>query len=871
MAAFWDEKRIGPMAEAPAAAAPAPAVPELSAPEPTWFDKTFKGIGDAFQGMLTPKKEEEKAAEPTGDAAAAAPPPAPADASAPAPAPESSSAPVASEPAAEPAADEEAASPSRASYRVSNVRRSIREEAENNKDAAEEFMRRSQVLNDYYADHKDVTVPTEVAEADTNLQLAVEQDKTTSKQDMKRKRSVFGFFGGKKVGGSQVDLATTRAGAFKVPNAAEPSRLPRPATDPDTDKLLDIIREHGRAYVPGERVITFIEIVEHYDGEGDLGATLLKARKRGFVTYDKVGHEAYAGRDDIIGKEYETGATQGRWSVAYDKGAILVEGEDDEVVVMMPEPSAVKPTDANANNLTNKWRQGGLTPFEGQIAPEVDIDPGDNMYVLLQAANPQGVACRLLRAYAMATSHADIIETAVPPLAVAGYRDVKCLGGGICKHDSAAHTVVFTGDGGGGFGRASHETAVEMAKKYFGDRYQVNADPAFPGTPPPTLEEAQAEMDKKKALREVEKQKQEAAKRAKEAEAKKAAEATVTAVKAKGKGEVKILTKEGMVTMKTGSSVDKNAADAWKKRSLALDAYYAANPMGTPMAPPPPPAGVNMNQKKEKKKGFFGFFTPGAGKGQGGFKDGIAPGKLPAPPSSNDMASVLTLVKDNGRSYVEGEIVITYFDLCELYTGKEPLPTLLLNARKQGKIYYERCEMESPQRDALARKSLAVTVSSARRTGGRRAEATAATPPSRALPSPAIDSRGSGSATPVSLPSPLARGAEHCRLEGEGGGGDARCRPRVAAAAWLRRRRGHHHARRRGRFGGQQVAQARRHEAGQGYGRAAGRLRLWRSDGERLRRASGACASPHSRASLACIHRRPSLSRDTLLIAGELR
>ena len=96
-------------------------------------------------------------------------------------------------------------------------------------------------------------------------------------------------------------------------------------------------------------------------------------------------------------------------------------------------------------------------------------------YIVITAKTMSGADVTLLRGFKEIPSHADALEIAAPPLALAGYTEVTCIGGGVARHLEGEHKVVLGGESEG-FGKADHTAAKAICENYFGDGYSVTID-----------------------------------------------------------------------------------------------------------------------------------------------------------------------------------------------------------------------------------------------------------------------------------------------------------------------------------------------------------------------------------------------------------
>jgi hypothetical protein len=122
------------------------------------------------------------------------------------------------------------------------------------------------------------------------------------------------------------------------------------------------------------------------------------------------------------------------------------------------------------------WRNkvSAMKPVWGQEAPLADLDGGNSRYVLIEATGVTGVTATFVRGYddSTATSFADVLEEAVPPLAMAGYTGIKCLGGGYAIYEVGDKKVLLKGESCG-FGPADHAVAAAVLRSYFGSEFSV--------------------------------------------------------------------------------------------------------------------------------------------------------------------------------------------------------------------------------------------------------------------------------------------------------------------------------------------------------------------------------------------------------------
>jgi hypothetical protein len=153
-----------------------------------------------------------------------------------------------------------------------------------------------------------------------------------------------------------------------------------------------------------------------------LGELLLKAAQQKRVNYIAEHHESELRKNEHDDEHHE----------------VLKPGADDEVVITAPDDHSCDTT-----MRVKIWRNkvSAMKPVWGQEAPVVDLDDGECRYVLLEAKDVNGQATKFLRGYTndSAGTFADVLEESVPPLALAGYTDLKCLGGGahFSRHDAA--------------------------------------------------------------------------------------------------------------------------------------------------------------------------------------------------------------------------------------------------------------------------------------------------------------------------------------------------------------------------------------------------------------------------------------------------
>ena len=147
---------------------------------------------------------------------------------------------------------------------------------------------------------------------------------------------------------------------------------------------------------------------------------------------------ASVGREDEISRESASVRTNEHDN---EHLVVLVEGRDEEVVIIAPDNHTCDET-----MKVKVWRQkvGMLKPVWGAAAPLVDLDEGEIRYMLISCKSIYGGVYSLVRGYnetdSQCRSFGDVLEEAVPPLALAGYSDIKPLGGGASPHARTRRT-----------------------------------------------------------------------------------------------------------------------------------------------------------------------------------------------------------------------------------------------------------------------------------------------------------------------------------------------------------------------------------------------------------------------------------------------
>lgn len=310
--------------------------------------------------------------------------------------------------------------------------------ADTTPDAAAEWMRRSAALDKAYAQKK--------------------QDEKKSGKS----RKAFGLFGKKgtatpRKAGGMFSKRKAEDAVAKAPAATTALPPLDPATAKDVEQILHLMMEYGRRYEEGEVLITFAEMQDHYfeamhDGDAPvewsagLSDLLLVAAQRKRLNYHT---EREHSRMSSVKNAHDE-----------ETHVLLAEGVDEEVVITAPDDHTCDET-----MKVKVWRakMGDLKPVWGSAAPLVDLDDGELRYVAIQCVAVSGELMTLVRGYSDITckSFGDVLEEAVPPLALAGYVEIKPLGGGLMTHSKAGKTTNLHGSSPG-FGAADHQAAAKI-------------------------------------------------------------------------------------------------------------------------------------------------------------------------------------------------------------------------------------------------------------------------------------------------------------------------------------------------------------------------------------------------------------------------
>jgi len=141
--------------------------------------------------------------------------------------------------------------------------------------------------------------------------------------------------------------------------------------------------------------------------------------------------------------------------------------KDDEVVVTAPDDHTC---DALLQVKVWRCKLSNLKPQWGAVAPLCDVDEGKCRYMLLECKTINGETLQLVRGYTdeSCSTFAEVLEEAVPPLGIAGYTDIRCLGGGYLSFSSHDGAAVLSG-ASVGFGPANHSAAAAVLKKHYGE------------------------------------------------------------------------------------------------------------------------------------------------------------------------------------------------------------------------------------------------------------------------------------------------------------------------------------------------------------------------------------------------------------------